>query len=453
MQNDLVRRIAEVHMVKYDAPLQLGVGQRSIVMGMLPRPHSGMFFSFPQLAVRFLDVHQRYIAFIRFRLLIHERKDARGTCQCCDNGVELVGDLRDGVVEIAGKCQERSDCAERQCAASLQANIGEAGNRHIAAQYRNNDILHIAQRIHHGHDGIGVSVGAGSGSCPRPVLFGKFLFCGFLMAENLNDLLPVYHFLHITVDIGKGFLLHQKEAADFSGDHPDDLQDQKHDQHGNQRQIKADIEHTYQYRHDGKDRGNELRHGLCDHLAKGIGVVGIKAHNIAVGAGIKGADGKPLHFFKHFVPNLFQRSLRDGYHDTVIKKRGKNTDQIDCADHDQHFQKRCEYRGRACEQRRDIIVDQRLQEQCRCGGRYGTEQNTDHHKNELSLIVLHIGKQPPQGFSIKLLLLHPISRNLSVFLIHGRCLLSSGIHTLLCKYRRFSAIHHVFRTLRFFHRP
>ena len=60
-----------------------------------------MFFSFPQLAVCFLDVHQRYIAFIRFWLLIHECKDAGSACQCCDNGIELVGDLRDGVVEIA----------------------------------------------------------------------------------------------------------------------------------------------------------------------------------------------------------------------------------------------------------------------------------------------------------------------------------------------------------------
>ena len=188
-------------------------------------------------------------------------------------------------------------------------------------------------------------------------------------------------------------------------------------------------------------------------MTKGIGVVGVKAHNIAVGAGIKGADGKPLHFFKHFVPNLFERSLRDGYHDTVIKKRGQHADQIDRADHDQHLQKLCEYRGRACEQRRDIIVDQGLQEQRRSGGRNGAEQNTDHHKNELSLIVLHIRKQPPQRLGVKLLLLHHIARNQSVLLIHGRCLLSSGIHTLLCKYRRFSAIHHAFRTLRFCHRP
>ena len=93
MQNSLVRRIAKIHMVKHNAPLQLGIGQRSIVMRMLPRPHSGMLFSFPQLAVLFLDVHQRYIALVCFRLLIHECKDARGTCQCCDNGVELIGNL------------------------------------------------------------------------------------------------------------------------------------------------------------------------------------------------------------------------------------------------------------------------------------------------------------------------------------------------------------------------
>lgn len=223
MQNGLVRCIAKIHMVKHNAPLQLGIGQRSIVMRMLPRPHSGMFFRFPQLAIRFLDIHQRYITFVCFRLLIHECKDARGACQGGDNGIELIGNLRDGVVEIAGKRQERSDCAKCQRPRSLQANVGEAGNRHIAAQYRNNDILHIAQRIHHGHNGIGVAVSAGSGRCPRPVLFSKFFFCGFLVAKNLNDFLPVYHFLHITIDIGKRFLLHPKEAANLSCDHLDNL--------------------------------------------------------------------------------------------------------------------------------------------------------------------------------------------------------------------------------------
>ena len=43
------------------------------------------------------------------------------------------------------------------------------------------------------------------------------------MTENLDDLLPVYHFLYISVDVGKRFLLHQKEAADLSSDHLDDL--------------------------------------------------------------------------------------------------------------------------------------------------------------------------------------------------------------------------------------
>ena len=273
------------------------------------------------------------------------------------------------------------------------------------------------------------------------------------MAEYLDDLLAVHHFLHISVNIRKRLLLHHEENTDLPGDLLDELQDEQHHQYGDQRQIETDIEHTHQDRHNGKHRRNELCHGLCDHLTEGIGIVGVKAHNIAVGAGIKGADREALHFFKHFVPNLFQRSLRDGYHDTVVKKRGKNTDQIDCADYDQHVQKLCEYRGRACEQRRDIIVDQGLQKQRRNSGRNGAEQNANHHKNELSLIVLHIRKQPPQCLGVKLLLLHPISRNLSVFLIHGRCLLSSGIHTLLCKYRRFSAIHHAFRTLRFYHRP
>ena len=52
-------------------------------------------------AVFLSGVDERNIAVVRFRLGIHECKDTRRTGQRRDDGVELVGDLRDGVGESA----------------------------------------------------------------------------------------------------------------------------------------------------------------------------------------------------------------------------------------------------------------------------------------------------------------------------------------------------------------
>ena len=157
------------------------------------------------------------------------------------------------------------------------------------------------------------------------------------MAKYLDYLLPVYHFFHIAVYISKGFLLHDKEYSDLARYDLYDLQDKKHCDNRNKCKPYADVKHTDKYRNDGKHRRNELCHRLCNHLAECIGVISVKAHNIAVSPCIKRADGKPLHFLKHLVPDRLQCTLCYRNHHTIVEQGRKHSDKIYDANYGKSF--------------------------------------------------------------------------------------------------------------------
>ena len=56
MQNDLLWRIAEVHIVEHHVARELCIGHGAVrLMRMLPRPHAGALLALGQRAVRMLD--------------------------------------------------------------------------------------------------------------------------------------------------------------------------------------------------------------------------------------------------------------------------------------------------------------------------------------------------------------------------------------------------------------
>ena len=142
---------------------------------------------------------------------------------------------------------------------------------------------------------------------------------------TLDNFLTVYHFFHITVYISKGFLLKHKKCTYFSCNSFYNLQNEKHNKQSYNRQPNAGIEHTNKHRNNSKYRGNKLCQRLCNHLAERIRIIGVKAHNIAVSAGIEDTNRKPLHFFKHIISDFFQRSLCNRNHCTAVKQTGNYT--------------------------------------------------------------------------------------------------------------------------------
>ena len=78
-------------------------------VGDPPGPEVGALLGLLQLVALFVigHVYQRHSAVVLLRLLVHQGEDAARSGQGHDDGVELLGDLVDGVGEALGQLQER----------------------------------------------------------------------------------------------------------------------------------------------------------------------------------------------------------------------------------------------------------------------------------------------------------------------------------------------------------
>ena len=91
-------------------------------------------------------------------------------------------------------------------------------------------------------------------------------------------------------------------------------------------------------------------------------IVGVVAHHIAMGMGIKVLDGQGLHVGKHIVPYGFQGALRHGDHQPCLQVGSQHTGQVNAPHHGQSLKKRGEAWCRLSNKRSDIIIDQRFEE-------------------------------------------------------------------------------------------
>jgi hypothetical protein len=93
-------------------------------------------------------------------------------------------------------------------------------------------------------------------------------------------------------------------------------------------ELQAEAEHDNDQRKDNDTGGNQAGDTLRDELTKCVDIIGIMAHDIAMGMGIKIFDGKRLHFCKHFVTHIAKRSLRYVRHDACPCKVTDKTREI-----------------------------------------------------------------------------------------------------------------------------
>ena len=136
MQHDLLRHIAEVHVIEPHIALHLGIGDRAVAVGVLPRPEIGAPGNFHQLTVLFLGVDQCHITLVCLRRFVQQLEDSLGAGECHNNGACLLGDLAHRHGEAAAQLEERGDCAKGQAA--------ETGECHPAAQHGDENVLDIA---------------------------------------------------------------------------------------------------------------------------------------------------------------------------------------------------------------------------------------------------------------------------------------------------------------------
>ena len=211
VQDDLLLIVAEVDILKDDIALQLGILGLAVSADVLPRPHTGGLVGLGDGVVSgVLRMDKGDITLVDFRLFIQQRKDTCTAGQCHDNRVQLHGDLADGLVELAGQHQEAGQTAQRQAAAKAadDQRTADDGAEHVGQVAQLAVDRHCHQRV-----GIGL-VGAVEQLIVELV---ELLDGGFLMAENLDDLLAVHHFLDIAVDLAQFLLLLDEELAGVSG--------------------------------------------------------------------------------------------------------------------------------------------------------------------------------------------------------------------------------------------
>jgi len=190
------------------------------------------------------------------------------------------------------------------------------------------------------------------------------------VAKYFNDFLTVDHFFDVTVDRANGLLLLDKKVSASANQKFDYFQQDKSKQENKSRKAHTQIKHGSKRGQYGNQGGKHLREALGNGLTQRVGVVGIAAHDIAVGMRVEIPERKRLHMREHFIAYFFQSSLLDDHHNPIIKQGGKHADKIKKAHEENCFEKAIKYGMCLSKQRNDVFVDQNLQEQgaSRVGG-------------------------------------------------------------------------------------
>ena len=183
------------------------------------------------------------------------------------------------------------------------------------------------------------------------------------MAEDLDHLLPVNHLFNISVDIGDILLLFHEESAASACDLLDQHQHQHSEGQHHQSHPDAQVHHGDKHGDHGYHRREQLRQTLGQHLAERIRIVGIVTHHITMGAGVKIFHRQCLHVGKHFVTNDFQGALGNHRHGSREEESSQDACQEDACDLHDRMQQPVEDRCCLQQHRKDIVIDQTLQEQ------------------------------------------------------------------------------------------
>ncbi len=300
---------------------------------MLPGPCAGAFGGFGDGAVlRHHCVDQRYIAVVRFGLLVHQAQNTARTGQTHHDGVDLLGKAVHVAGELLGHVQEGNDDADGERHAG-NAHVGCARQQEHAAHESYKSIEHIADVGNDRPQHIGIGVGTEAILKEGVVDPVKVLLALLFVAENLDHLLAVHHLLNKAFGAAHGLLLTDEEsgraAADLAGN-----KNHHHNAHQQyQRHPDAEIQH------DAHDAGNDCSglndggQGLGNKLAQGVDIIGVVAHDIAVLVGIEILDGQILHTVEHAAAHLAQKALSNHGHQLGMQHHGHNGKAVHTAQH------------------------------------------------------------------------------------------------------------------------
>ena len=311
MEDGVVGRVAKVHVKEAHVTGKRRVGDGAVVVGVLPCPALGALEAFLKLAGSVLaHVDQGNVALVRLGLLVNEREDALGARKAHDHEVNLLGDLANGAREALREVEERHHDVDGECDAR-DGGVVRSRGEHGAASQCNYHVGEVAHVHEDGAKGVAIDVRSLGGIEELVVDLVEALLGGSLVREDLDDLLAVHGFLGEALLGSERTLLGEEEVSrtptHYTGDH--DHQDDHRKYH--ERQGHRVPEHDDENRDHRREHGDEVRHGNANELAKGIHVVGVVRHDVAVLVRVEVADGQVLHVVEHLVAGLHEGALAD----------------------------------------------------------------------------------------------------------------------------------------------
>ena len=246
VQDDLIRIIAEIHIKEADIAADLCIGGGAVLVRMLPRPDVGLFRGFNEFAVLVvLGVDESNVAVVYLRLLVHQLKDTLGTGKRHNDGVELLRNLRYRLGERLGQLQEGRDNADGDAVSD------HAGQRQRTADNRHQNVQQVADVHHDRHEDVCEGIRACSVLAQLIVERIELLLALFLVAEHLDDLLAVDHFLDIAVDPAERLLLLEEVLRGLTAQFLYHLEHDAHAEQYEQRQPYIRHQHADEHRDNG----------------------------------------------------------------------------------------------------------------------------------------------------------------------------------------------------------
>ena len=194
----------------------------------------------------------------------------------------------------------------------------------------------MAEVAHGGHHGPGKRLGVHRTAPVSLVAHVEARLRGPLVGEDLDDLLPLDHLLNITVDNPQIPLLGGEIAPGTPAYGHDHHHHEPHGEHAHQKQRRTEIEHHRHHTDEGQTAGDEADHAVVEDLGNGLDVVGIAAHELTVGVGVKIAQRQALHLGKEVLPDGVGRPLGDMDHDAGIRVAEKRRADVNARKHRQH---------------------------------------------------------------------------------------------------------------------
>ena len=273
--------------------MQMPVRAHALALGNLPRPRG------------VARLHQLHAALVHLGLKVHGGKQALGTGQRVEQEVAELSKLVDGHGGLAHKDQ----------VARERTYVGEPLDAEHAARHGDDGIVDVANHDSHGHHGVGIAHGGGTGAAKLVVAAGEAGDIRCLTVKDLDDLLARDHFFDISVQVAKRCLLDSKETL------------------GARARV-ARIQHNGRIAHecdnrelpvkdDEHGRGAHNLNGGLNHVGKavvkrlgdGVDVIGEKTHDVARARAVKITERQRLDVREQVAANIGHHVLGRAHHD------------------------------------------------------------------------------------------------------------------------------------------